>query len=612
MTNASAITRTLAAARPGKAPARTISTDWGGYVGAQGGEADLFRDNERVIAVWGNARFSNASLAGLARERGIACALAEDHRHRGAEFLQDLTGDFALAILERQGRVLLAVDRTGTRVLNYAVQNDRIAFASSLDVLSAIPGVHAAVSRQSLYAYLYFHVIPGPHTIFEDCERLLPGTVVRWERGRANKAPYWQMQFTESDSRSLADLTIEFRALIRQSVAEALQPGKTTGAFLSGGTDSSTVAGMLREVTGEAPRTYSIGFDAAGFDEMAYARVAARHFSTAHHEHYITPQEVVSAIPLIAATHDQPFGNSSAVPTYYCAKLAKDDGVHTMLGGDGGDELFGGNDRYAIQYLYSLYSDLPGGLRKSLLEPLAFSLPESLPLVGKAQRYMRNASKPMPARYDNYNLVERLGASTIFTAEFLDSVDRKAPAEEMAKVYWSQRADSMVNRMLGFDLKYTLADNDLPKVMRSCELAGVHASFPMLNDALMAFAAALPSRLKLKGTRLRYFFKEALRGFLPNEVITKTKHGFGLPFGPWLEAHQGLRQIAFDSLSDLKQRGIVRAAFIDELCSRHVAEHARYYGTMVWVLMMLEQWFKRPSAVYAARAKPMIAAERTA
>jgi asparagine synthase (glutamine-hydrolysing) len=218
----------------------------------------------------------------------------------------------------------------------------------------------------------------------------------------------------------------------------------------------------------------------------------------------------------------------------------------------------------------------------------------------------------MPARYDNYNLVERLGASTMFTAEFLETVDRQAPAAEMAEVYWSQRAESMINRMLGFDLKYTLADNDLPKVMRSCDLAGVQAKFPMLSDVLIAFSATLPARLKLKGTRLRYFFKEALRGFLPEEIITKAKHGFGLPFGPWLETHDELREMAFDSLADLKQRGIVHPAFIEELCSRHVVAHARYYGTMVWILMMLEQWFKRRSALFAVRAERNLVAVRAA
>jgi len=163
----------------------------------------------------------------------------------------------------------------------------------------------------------------------------------------------------------------------------------------------------------------------------------------------------------------------------------------------------------------------------------------------------------------------------------------------MAEAYHTAHAQSLINRMLALDLKYTLADNDLPKVARSCELARVEARFPMLSDALVAFSARLPPELKLKQTRLRYFFKEALRGFLPDEIIDKTKHGFGLPFGPWLQVHLPLQQIALDSMADLKKRRIVRPKFIDELTSTHVESHADYYGTMVWVLMMLEQWLKQ-------------------
>jgi len=147
--------------------------------------------------------------------------------------------------------------------------------------------------------------------------------------------------------------------------------------------------------------------------------------------------------------------------------------------------------------------------------------------------------------------------------------------------------------MLALDLKYTLADNDLPKVTRSCELAGIDARFPMLDDALVTFSASLAPGLKLKGTRLRYFFKEALRGFLPDEIITKTKHGFGLPVGLWLQSHPPLQQLALDNLADLKRRNIIRPEFIDELTSLHVKSHAGYYGTMVWILIMLEQWFRQ-------------------
>jgi asparagine synthase (glutamine-hydrolysing) len=374
-------------------------------------------------------------------------------------------------------------------------------------------------------------------------------------------------------------------------VRETAQDG-AVGTFLSGGTDSSTVAGMLGEVTGKPARTYSIGFEAQGYDEMGYARIAARHFGTQHHEYYVTPADVVSAVPRIAEVHDQPFGNSSAVPTYFCAKLARDDGVDVLLGGDGGDELFGGNERYATQYLYSLYSDLPRALRKGLIEPVAFLSPE-IGIAGKAQRYIRNASLPMPARYDHYNLLERLGAGNIFSPEFLASVDAQEPRMMLSHAYDNAQAGSLINRMLALDLRFTLADNDLPKVTRACELAGLDVRFPMLDDAVVSFSSALPPRLKLRGTRLRYFFKESLRGFLPGEIIAKTKHGFGLPLGPWLQTYQPLRQLALDSLSDLKKRGIVRPEFIDELTSRHVETHASYYGTMVWVLMMVEHWLKQ-------------------
>jgi asparagine synthase (glutamine-hydrolysing) len=269
--------------------------------------------------------------------------------------------------------------------------------------------------------------------------------------------------------------------------------------------------------------------------------------------------------------------------------------VQVLLGGDGGDELFGGNERYAKQYLYSLYGDLPRGWRHGLIEPVLGLLPP-IGLFGKAQRYARNASMPMPARYDNYNLLERFGPANVFTAEFLHAVDRAQPPAQMAEVYGAAQAQSLINRMLAFDLRYTLADNDLPKVARSCELACIEARFPMLDDALVAFSARLAPGQKLKRTRLRHFFRNALRGFLPDEVIEKTKHGFGLPIGPWLQTHPPLRQIALDSLSDLKRRHIVRAEFIDELTSLHVPSHAQYYGTMVWVLMMLEQWLRQHRA----------------
>jgi len=559
---------------------------------AASGDADIFQGDDQLVAVWGCPRFVDKGVTGPAQRKEVARSLAQGYARNGTQVLTALTGAFALAILDgRNGKALLAVDRMGTRSLCYTTAPGKLVFGSTLDAISAFPGIDCGTSRQAIYDYVYFHMVPAPQTIYTHRQRLLPGTFVVWENGRLQTAPYWEMRFTEDEKRPFPELKERFVALVRKGVADSVQ-GDRTGAFLSGGTDSSTVTGMLREVTGEAPRTYSIGFEAQGFDEMGYARIAARHFSARHHEYYVTPDDVVGAIPRIAAVHDQPFGNSSAVPAFYCAKLAGEDGISTLLGGDGGDELFGGNARYATQYLYSLYSDLPQAVRKGIIEPALSVLPAA-GIFGKVQRYIASASLPMPARYDNYNLLERLGPTAVFTDYFLDTVNRSAPASNFAEAYRASHARSLINKMLALDLKYTLADNDLPKVTRSCELAGVDVRFPLLHDDLVAFSARLPANQKLRGTRLRYFFKQALNGFLPDEIINKTKHGFGLPFGTWLESHPALRQIALESLTDLKKRQVVRAKFIDELTAVHVKNHPQYYGTMVWVLMMLEQWLKQ-------------------
>ena len=373
-----------------------------------GRETDFAAGGATFCALWGKPRIQDRDMESVARERGVAWSLMAAYRERGSRILESLRGHFALAILDgRLNSAFLAVDRMGTRPLYYSESGGRFAFATNLDALGALPGMDGKIRAQAIYDYVHFHVIPGPRTIYETRRRLCPGSSLTWSPAGTKVERYWEMRFVEDEERPFAELKEEFVSLLQKSVAERLN-GHRTGAFLSGGTDSSTVAGMLGRVTGKPAPTYSIGFDAQSYDETHYARIAARHFGTDHHEYYVTPDDVVDAIPRIAALHDQPFGNASAIPAYYCAKLAREDGTGTLLGGDGGDELFGGNTRYATQHLYSLYSELPAPLRKAAIEPFVSLLP-AIGLAGKAQRYIATASMPMPARYDNYNLLERLG-----------------------------------------------------------------------------------------------------------------------------------------------------------------------------------------------------------
>jgi len=306
----------------------------------------------------------------------------------------------------------------------------------------------------------------------------------------------------------------------------------------------------------------------------------------------MTPDDLVRSIPEVAAYCDQPFGNSSVLPAYYCARVAKADGVEKLLAGDGGDELFGGNTRYAMQRLFHAYQSIPRWLRDGLIEPalLAPTVLRKLPLTKKAAGYVSQARVPMPDRLQSYNLLARLGFDSVLTPEFLAGIDTVEPLRAQREVYASTRGHSLINRMLAFDWKYTLADSDLPKVLTATGLAGLGVGFPLLDDRIVDFSLRLASEYKLKRFKLRWFFKEALRGFLPDAVIAKKKHGFGLPFGVWLTSHSALRGLALDSLAAFKKRGIVRAAFLDELVEQRLAEHPAYYGEMVWILMMLEQW----------------------
>ena len=564
------------------APTPTVSTDTGLCIG--------------------RPSFADPGLADLAAREGPLAAWLQAWMRSGVLAPTQVTGDFAIALRDERGRVFMAVDRFATRTLCYRVDGGQLHFAERADALTK--GV-ADLDPQALFDYLFFHAIPSPRTVFRGVHRLPPGHCAVFENGRLTVQAYWTPVFDEQHGRPFASLRDEFRSLIEDGVRTQMagaDPARV-GCFLSGGTDSSTVAGMFGRVAGRAARTYSIGFDATGYDEMEFARLASRHFGTEHHEYYVTPDDLVRGIPTVAAAYDQPFGNSSALPAYCCAQFAKADGVDLMLAGDGGDELFGGNTRYAMQRIFGWYDAVPATLRTHLIEPLLRQpAAGKVRLLRRASGYVTQAKVPLPDRLQMFNLMLRLGVDEMLGPGLLQRVDSEGPARDQREVWAGVRQGSPINRLLAFDWRYTLAENDLPKVCRTAALAGVEVGFPFLHGSLLAFSLRLPSEFKLKRLTLRWFFKEALRGFLPDEIITKKKHGFGLPFGQWATQHAALRRLAEDSLASLAHRGIVRPGFVRTLVGERLAEAPGYYGEMVWVLMMLEQWLQAHAPDYCIDA----------
>jgi asparagine synthase (glutamine-hydrolysing) len=278
------------------------------------------------------------------------------------------------------------------------------------------------------------------------------------------------------------------------------------------------------------------------------------------------------------------------VPTYFCARLARAHGVSRLLAGDGGDELFGGNERYAKQKVFEHYWRIPAALRKSVVDPIALRLPQSVWPLRKMRSYVEQARVRMPKRLHTWNFLYRHPAATVFEADFLAAVDTTHLFDNMQTLYDAAPTDDLVDRMLYFDWQLTLADNDLRKVNRMCQLADIEVLYPMLDDRVVAVSTQLPPQWKVRGQQLRWFYKRAMGDFLPRQIIAKTKHGFGLPFGQWLKESKPLQGVVYASVALLREQRIVRRDFLDTLIRDHRDGHAGFYGYMIWMLVTLGHW----------------------
>ena len=562
-------------------------------VTSPGKTADLFQDGDVFVAVSGLPYWTDSDFQQLVQGQGQAKALASAYRQKGLDALKLLRGSYAVAIVrENREEAVLAVDWMGTHPLSYAVSDGQLVFGSSADCVRAHPAIACTVNHQAIFDYFYFNMVPSPRSIYVEQRKLEPAQYLHFSRGRITTGYHWLPAFQDTNPASLHELGDELHEVLRRAVKRSA-PDCNAAAFLSGGLDSTTVAGVFSELCQSPVNTYSIGFDVPGYDETEYARIAAARFKLSAHEYYVTPKDVADATPLIAQAYDEPFGNSSAIPVYHCARFARQQGVDVMLAGDGGDELFAGNKRYVKQKIFEQYSSIPSWLRHGALEPLAFStLGKGFPPVRKLRSYIQQARIPLPQRLETYNLLHMLPLTDIFDAGFLESIDSRQPLEMLQKAYSRSGSHSPLNNMLYLDWKFTLADNDLRKVNRMCEVSGIDVRYPMLDNELIELSARIPPDLKIKGFKLRYFFKQALKDFLPAEIIAKRKQGFGLPFGEWLQSSPALQEMANDSLRGMKSRGYLRPEFIDRIIHSHRTEHAGFYGSMLWTIMMLELWLR--------------------
>ena len=579
---------------------QTIAGD-GALLGVSPGldAASLEAAHGLLVAV--DADLSNSRLLFAEHEKwhgsGISSTaelIALLYAQYGLNFVEKLEGAFALTVWDpQQQRLVLAIDRFGFKTLYWSREGGRFLFASQL---SAVAGMkrRADVDPAAVMQFLVHSVVPAPLTIYKGIERLEPGTLLIYEGQQTRKTRYWDLNYEEARNRNVAEWSQEVRETMRQAVYSHLdgcEPGRT-GAYLSGGTDSSSVLAFGSEW--QSPfNTFSIHFENPRYDEIGFARTAAEHFHAQHHQKCLQASDAAEAIPKIIEHYEEPFANSSAIGAYHCARLARENGVDVLLAGDGGDELFAGNERYAADKKFALYHSIPAALRSGLIKPAAGLLPQIGPLSFPS-RYIRRAEIPNPQRMLSYGFFRTAEGEAAFEPDFFSQA-RSETAFDIAQAHFDSapHAGSELNRLLYLDVKMTLADNDIRKVTGTAELAGVRVRYPLLDRRLAELSGRIPSGLKLKGFEKRYIFKQAMKGILPDRILYKKKHGFGVPVGNWMLQDPEMKSLAavLDE-PQARQRGYLRPDFLSRIQELN-RTHPGYYGEVLWVLLVLELWHRQ-------------------
>jgi asparagine synthase (glutamine-hydrolysing) len=504
----------------------------------------------------------------------------------GPRCVDHLRGMFAFAVWDtRRRELLLARDRLGIKPLYYAELDGGIAFASELKPILQLPEVSRNLDWEALGHLFTFLATPASRSIVDGVRKLEPGRIATASAGRPLRIDrYWDVNFTPDERASEGDLTDELQALLRDAVRIHQISDVPLGAFLSGGIDSSAVVATMAGLSTGKVKTFSIGFAEAEYDELAHARRVAEAFGTEHHELVLRP-DVVQIAEDLAWYLDEPFGDTSAIPTYMVSKLAAEH-VTVVLTGDGGDELFGGYDKYVTEEREREFARVPRPIRK-----LAGAVGQAMPEGMKGRRFLRHLALDGAERYLDASMMFRADElRKLFQPDAYAHVGRHDPRGHALSHLGGIGSDWM-SAIQYCDIHTYLPLDILTKVDRMSMAHSIEARPPLLDHKLVEFAARIPARLKLHNGTTKYLLKRAMRGILPNDIIDRQKHGFAVPLAKWFrgELSSFARDLLFSQRS--RERGLFNESYIERLLQLH--ERGRDIDLQLWTLLSLELWCRR-------------------
>lgn len=516
----------------------------------------------------------------------------------GLDCIQHLNGIFAFAIwdIPRQ-ELTLARDRMGIKPLYYTETNNSFIFGSELKVVLAHPEVKREIDLISLNEYLSFEYVPSPRTIIRHIYRLEPGYILRFNQQGLHRQSYSNISLARSESRPPVhwrDYATGLYDRLRESVKQELVSDVPVGVLLSGGLDSSTIAALMTELYPGTVDSFSVGFEETSFDESRYARTVAQHVGTRHNELILTSQMVAEMVPTITEFLDEPFGDSSLIPTYFLSLFARGQ-VKVVLGGDGGDELFAGYPTLTAHRLIEYYERIvPWPVRASLAPKVLDMLPVSFNNISfdfKVRRFLAGRGVSLQARHHRW-----LGSfmdedKALLLQDWLKPVLR----DTYTQAYTHTRecdARLPLNQLLYNDIKMYLEGDILYKVDRASMAASLEVRVPFLNREMVQFATDLPVELKLHRLTSKYLLKKSMEGKLPREIIHRRKKGFNMPVAHWLMGE--LRELVLAMLSEERiiRQGFFNYSYIKQLLDQHFSRQ-RDNRKFLWTLLIFQLWYDR-------------------
>lgn len=582
-----------------------------------GGHQPVFNEDKSVWVVFNGEIYNFPELRPQLESHGHRFYTNTDtevivhlYEELGAECVRKLRGMFAFAVYdERQRRLLLARDRLGKKPLHYALLGDRLLFGSEIKALLAAAPELCETGPEGLLQFFYYGYIPDPLTAFKRIKKLPPGYLLEFANGRIKLRQYWDLPaYGTHEPHSEEECLEELERRLAEAVRIRLISDVPLGALLSGGTDSSTVVALMARVSSKPVKTFSIGFRSQDFNEAQYARLVAQRFETEHHELIVEPN-IEQDLNRLTCMLEEPFGDSSMLPTYYVSRMARQH-VTVALSGDGGDELFGGYDRYLTSLRRQVFDFIPSWVGRWYRDRVYPYLPSGV----RGRRFVFNISLPSCERYlDGLSSLPALDrAKSLFSTDFLSSATNgNSPSDPFRRHFDAAPAADLLSRLLYLDTKTYLTADILTKVDRMSMATSLEVRVPILDHVFVEWVAGLPARWKLRDGRQKYVFKKlAERVGVPREVLRRPKQGFALPLVHWMrnELKQELPRLLLEPRTI--QRGYFNAKAVKELLDEHLSGRRDHAGR-IWLLLVFELWHRNflemqreftPNSVPAARS----------